>query len=178
VAAAEAFATRQEVTALHPGLLSGLALAGANRPPAPGEDDGILTALDVADLDLTSTDLVVLSACETALGQTAGGEGVLGLQRSFAVAGARSTITSLWKVDDAATQKLMERFYGNLLARRMGKLAALREAQLWMLSARTRDEAATRGITRERSDEDVRQDPSGRTPPYFWAAFVLGGDWR
>ena len=71
-----------------PGLLSGLVLAGANLPPRPDQDDGIVTALEVASLNLHGVDLAVLSACETSLGQSAGGEGMLGLQRAFQVAGA------------------------------------------------------------------------------------------
>ena len=102
------------VVGFHPGLLSGLALAGANRPPEPGQDDGILTAPEVAELDLAGVELVALSACETGLGESAGGEGLLGLQRAFQEAGVGSVVASLWSVDDAATRALMERFYQNL----------------------------------------------------------------
>jgi CHAT domain-containing protein len=80
---------QEGVTGWHPGLLSGIVLAGANRS---GEEGGILTALEVAELDLAGLDLVVLSACETGLGEVAGGEGLLGLQRAFQVAGTRSTV--------------------------------------------------------------------------------------
>ena len=96
--------------------------------------------------------------CETGLGETAGGEGVLGLQRAFQIAGARTTVTSLWKVDDAATQKLMERFYERFWDKNLGTLEALREAQLWMLN-----EGPARGVMRL---EDAR--PAGRprrSPP-------------
>src|SRR5206468_4314748 len=106
---------REGVAGFHPGLLSGIVLAGANQPIEPGKDDGILTALEVAELDLGQVELVVLSACETGLGQTAGGEGVLGLQRAFQVAGAKTVIASLWAVPDNATRELMERFYAGLL---------------------------------------------------------------
>ena len=84
------------VVGFHPGLLSGLALAGANRPHELGQDDGILTALEVAALDLAGVELVTLSACETGLGESAGGEALLGLQRAFQVAGARGVVATLW----------------------------------------------------------------------------------
>ncbi|MDX1946408.1 MAG: CHAT domain-containing tetratricopeptide repeat protein [Pirellulaceae bacterium] len=152
----------------HPGLLSGLALAGANSPAREGQDDGILTALEVAALDLAGIDLAVLSACETGLGEVAGGEGVLGLQRAFQVAGAKTTITSLWKVPDLATSQLMQRFYDNLWEKKLSKVEALREAQLWMLR-----EGVTRGLIEVPAGEQKKT-----LPPFFWGAFVLGGDWR
>jgi CHAT domain-containing protein len=162
---------RQGIGGFHPGLLSGLVLAGANRPAEPGADDGILTALEVAELDLSGVELATLSACETGLGEVAGGEGLLGLQRAFQTAGARSVLASLWQVDDEATRKLMVRFYDNLWRAKepLGKLAALREAQLWMLR-----EGVKRGLVRLPDKEAT----AGRTPPYYWAAFVLSGDWR
>src|SRR5262249_6045956 len=103
-----------------PGVLSGLVLAGANRPPPkdPKElerhDSGILTAEAIAALDLDQMDLAVLSACETGLGEVAGGEGVFGLQRAFHVAGCKNVVASLWKVDDQATAALMGLFYHQL----------------------------------------------------------------
>jgi CHAT domain-containing protein len=160
----------------HPGLLSGLAMAGANTPPEPDGDDGILTALEVAGLDLSNVELAVLSACETGLGEVAGGEGVLGLQRAFQVSGARTTVTSLWKVPDEATQLLMQRFYENLWDKGLPKLEALRQAQLWLMREGGKPgSAVARGIQAE-GGESVDND--GRLPPYYWAAFVLSGDWR
>ncbi len=152
----------------HPGLLSGLALAGANRPQAPDRADGILTAEEVQTLDLRRVDLAVLSACETGLGEVAGGEGLLGLQRSFQVAGARTTIAGYWKVDDLATRLLMERFYRNLWDKEMPRLAALREAQLYLLN----NPDAVRGA------EPPEDEPRLRTAARYWAAFALSGDWR
>ena len=97
---------------------SGIALTGANKSISSGstafDNDGIVTAFEVMNLDLTNTRLVVLSACETGLGKIENGEGVFGLQRSFMQAGARNVLISLWKVDDAATRDLMIKFYGYL----------------------------------------------------------------
>ena len=154
-----------------PGLLSGLVFAGANRHPDPVGDDGLMTALEVAELDLRNVELATLSACETGLGEEAGGEGLLGLQRAFQVAGAKSVVASLWEVDDEATRALMERFYENLWKRKLPKLDALREAQLWMLV-----EGGTRGIVRVAKLDET--NPAPRVPPLHWAAFVLSGDWR
>lgn len=171
-----------DVSGLHPGLLSGLVLTGANQRPEPGQDDGILTALEVAELDLHNVELATLSACETGLGQSAGGEGLLGLQRSFQSAGAKTVVASLWKVSDSATKELMVRFYSNLWnsERKMTKLEALREAQLWMMeqgaaNPLVRQEVLGRGLREVESDIVVQ---TGKLPPYFWAAFVLSGDWR
>jgi CHAT domain-containing protein/tetratricopeptide (TPR) repeat protein len=158
------------VAGYHPGLLSGLVLAGANRPVATDHDDGILTALEVAALDLGKVELAVLSACETGLGESAGGEGLLGLQRAFQVAGARSVVASLWQVDDKATRALMERFYDNLWAKKLSRLEALREAQLWMLREGRK---SLRGL-----DLETPEPTDSRLPPRYWAAFVLSGDWR
>jgi CHAT domain-containing protein len=127
----------------------------------------------VAELDLSGVELVTLSACETGLGQTAGGEGVLGLQRSIQLAGARTTVASLWGVRDEATRALMVEFYENLWVKQLPRGEALRQAQLTMLREGIDRGLATRGPHRVAPDE-----VSGRLPPYFWAAFVLSGDWR
>jgi CHAT domain-containing protein len=133
----------------NPLLRSGLALAGANE--RVGRDDGILTALEVASMDLRGTELVVLSACETGLGEVEGGEGVYGLRRALAIAGARSQVMSLWKVDDAATRDLMVRYYEALRAGG-GRSAALREVALGMLASKT------------------------RAHPFYWASFIVSGN--
>jgi CHAT domain-containing protein len=171
-----------DVTARSPLLLSMLVLAGANRsvPTDPGglpiASDGLLTAEEVMGLDLSRTELVVLSACETGVGKVRGGEGVFSLQRAFHIAGTRAVVASLWAVDDRATQALMSRFYRNLWAdqgKPLGKLEALREAQLWLLHEGAKELGRPRGGL-------VRPDPvpQGPLPPSYWAAFVLSGDWR
>ena len=166
---------------INPGLLSGLAFAGANMEPVAGKDDGVLTALEVSALDLSKVDTVVLSACETGLGQVAGGEGLLGLQRSFQIAGAKTVVASLWKVPDTATSELMRRFYGNLWDKKMGKLAALREAQIWMMREGVKKPELWRGINLAAPQKLPSNNPTDADrglPPYYWAAFVLSGDWR
>jgi CHAT domain-containing protein len=164
---------RHDVTGFHPGLLSGLVLAGANRSASLGQDHGILTALEVAELDLRNTDLVVLSACETGLGEIAGGEGLLGLQRAFQTAGARTTVASLWSVDDAATQQLMVHFYDNLWKKKLPKLEAMRQAQLAMLQGRG-GSSIGRGL--DLLEPDPGETGSARISPRLWAAWVLSGD--
>jgi CHAT domain-containing protein/tetratricopeptide (TPR) repeat protein len=159
------------VSGYHPGLLSGLALTGANvRPTPPGKDDGILTALEVAELELGDVELAVLSACETGLGEeVAGGEGLLGLQRAFQVAGAGAVVASLWTVPDTPTQNLMSRFYRNHWRDGLPPREALRAAQLEMLR-----DGSRRGLIPLEGGVP-RPD---RAPPYYWAAFVLSGDGR
>jgi CHAT domain-containing protein len=143
----------------NPLLRSGVVLAGVNatiegKPPAPGAEDGVLTALDVSTMDLVGTELVVLSACRTGLGDVRRSEGVFGLRRAFVQAGSKTLVMSLWKVPDPETRKLMTAFYGNLLEG-MGKAEALRKAQLATI-ARLRD--------------------TGIPHPYFWGGFICQGD--
>jgi CHAT domain-containing protein len=130
-------------------------------------------------MDLSQVELVVLSACETGLGfdVETSSEGLFGLQRAFHAAGAKTAVASLWTVPDQATRELMERFYLNLWSRRMGKSAALREAQLWMLRDRvSEDPESARGLAE--IEETPKLAANKRLPPYYWAAFVLSGDWR
>ena len=134
---------------------SGLVMAGANHilenEKLPDNvEDGILTAKEIADVDLRGLDLVVLSACQTGLGDIAQGEGVFGLQRGFKKAGANSILMSLWEVEDKATQILMTQFYRNLLSGQ-SKRQSLLSAQKYL-----------REVDGGRYDE-----------PKYWAAFVL-----
>ena len=115
--------------------------------------DGSLYAHQIYDLSLPA-DLVVLSACRTALGKEIRGEGLVGLTQSLFYAGAARLVVSLWEVDDRVTAELMVRFYRNLLQRGLRPAAALRQAQ-----------------------SSVRQEPRWRAP-YHWAGFVLVGEWR
>jgi CHAT domain-containing protein/tetratricopeptide (TPR) repeat protein len=133
-----------------PMLRSGIVLAGVNRvwngrSPIEGCEDGIVTAYEISQLDLRNTDLVVLSACETALGDIKGTEGVFGLQRAFKLAGVKNMILSLWKVPDAETAELMKGFY------------------TYYLQGKTAREALGK----------AQQDMRKKYKPYYWAAFVL-----
>ncbi|MCE2957017.1 MAG: CHAT domain-containing protein, partial [Flammeovirgaceae bacterium] len=131
---------------------SGLILAGAakqnNQVDLTSNDNGVLTAYEAMNLSLDGTDLIVLSACETGLGEVRAGEGVYGLQRAFLVAGANAMIMSLWKVDDAATQQLMTNFYANW-AKTGNKQKAFKQAQLQLMAKFSQ--------------------------PYYWGAFVMMG---
>ncbi|NJR65183.1 MAG: CHAT domain-containing protein [Leptolyngbyaceae cyanobacterium CRU_2_3] len=144
--------TSQGINNENPLLRSGLALAGFN-PRHSGTEDGVLTALEASGLDLRGTQLVVLSACDTGLGEVVNGEGVYGLRRAFLMAGAESLVMSLWKVDDYATSELMARYYQRL-QQGEGRSEAFRQVQLEMLQT------------------------SEYQHPYFWAAFIFSGDWQ
>jgi CHAT domain-containing protein/tetratricopeptide (TPR) repeat protein len=129
--------------------------------------DGILTAAELATMDLRHVEVVVLSGCETGLGEVQGGEGALGMQRALQIAGVGATVGSLWTVPDDKTSLLMQRFYANLWEKKLPRLAALREAQLWMLRTGGKD-----------SDAVPSGTPARRLSPHYWAAFTLSGDWR
>ncbi len=137
----------------NPLLRSGLALAGAN-VRSSGSEDGIFTALEASSLNLSGTKLVVLSACETGIGSISNGEGVYGLRRTFAIAGAESQMMSLWKVSDTGTSELMKLYYQNLVEKKQGRSEALRNAQLELLNTGTYQH------------------------PYYWSSFIFSGDWR
>ena len=138
----------------NPLLRSGLALTGANTwlhkgLTPPDAEDGLLTAEDVSGMDLSDTELVVLSACNTGLGEVRTGEGVFGLRRAFVLAGAKTLIMSLWKVPDEETRDLMEDFYRRILAGE-GRAESLRNAQLAIRAKQPH--------------------------PFFWGAFICQGD--
>lgn len=141
-------------------LRCGLCLAGANQAltgksqPSEGQGDGILNALEIAQTDLRGLDLVVLSACQTALGDVTQGEGVFGLQRGFKKAGAKSILMTLWNVEDLTTQLLMVEFYRNYLSGK-SKHESLRKAQQYV-----------RDYTDEKGNK-LFDDP------HYWAGFIL-----
>ena len=144
----------------NPLLLSGLALSGANRRALASADgdDGILTAEEVAGLDLSGVEWAVLSACDTGVGEIAAGEGVFGLRRAFQIAGARSVIMSLWSVEDLSTRAWMKALYEGRFDRNLSTADAVHEASLAVLRDRR-----SKGLS---------------THPFYWAAFVAAGDWR
>ncbi|HEY1402803.1 MAG TPA: CHAT domain-containing tetratricopeptide repeat protein [Pyrinomonadaceae bacterium] len=144
------FATHAIIDDVHPEL-SGIALSMFDRKGQP--QDGFLRSHDIFNLQL-SADLVVLSACRTALGKDVKGEGLVGLARGFMYAGAPRVVGSLWSTDDKATAELMVRFYRKMLKESQRPPAALRAAQIDML-------------------RDKRWQA-----PYFWAGFTLQGEWR
>lgn len=147
--------TSMENAQANPLLRSGLLLAGAsgtlagtNSVDLTSNDNGVLTAYEAMNMNLDGTDLVILSACETGLGEVKAGEGVYGLQRAFLVAGANALIMSLWKVDDAATQQLMTSFVTNWI-KTGNKQKAFKQAQIQLMT-KFKD-------------------------PYYWGAFVMMG---
>jgi CHAT domain-containing protein/Tfp pilus assembly protein PilF len=135
----------------NPYLRSGLALAGANRREG-GDDDGILTSLEAAGLDLRGTKLVALSACNTGVGDVKNGDGVYGLRRALVLAGSESQVMTLWRVSDRGTRDLMIAYYQRL-QRGEGRGEALRSVQLQMLKSRR------------------------RRHPYYWAGVIQSGEW-
>jgi CHAT domain-containing protein len=146
------FATHGIVNDKHPEL-SGIVLSLVNERGQP--EDGYLSLRDIYNLDLPA-DLVVLSACRTAIGKQVRGEGLIGLTRGFMYAGAPRVVASLWKVDDEATAELMKRFYRYMLGpEKMSAAAALRRAKIDFMNGSERWRA-----------------------PFYWAGFVLQGDWK
>ncbi len=144
------FATHGLINSEHPEL-SGLALSLLDENGKP--QDGFLRMHEIFNLRLPA-DLVVLSACQTGLGKEIKGEGLVGLTRGFMYAGAERVAASLWRVDDQATAQLMGHFYRGMLQEKLRPAAALRAAQIEMSKS------------------------SRWTPPYYWAGFVIQGEWK
>ncbi len=160
IATARPTSARRVVPAGSPLLLSGLALAGANQRARSkaDEDDGILTAEEIAALNLEGTEWAVLSACDTGLGEIRAGEGVFGLRRAFRVAGVRTVIMSLWSVEDQATRQWMRALYEARLERGLDTADSVRAAALSVLND--------------------RRAKGQSTHPFYWAAFVAAGELR
>jgi CHAT domain-containing protein/tetratricopeptide (TPR) repeat protein len=165
-----------------PLVMTGLVFAGANNPKTPGR--GILTGEQLIDLDLSGLELAVLSACETGLGDVAGGEGTFGLQRAFHYAGTRNVVCSLWKVPDAPTAALMNLFYRNLWTQNLAPMEALRQAQLELYKHPDRIAELAKGF-RGKFEEVPGASPEvevksvgGKAHPLLWAAFTLSGPGR
>lgn len=139
--------------------MSGLLLAGANLhgkdADIHGAEDGILTALEVTAMDLRGVDLVILSACETGLGEIKKSEGVYGLRRGFQLAGARTVVSSLWQIPDAETKSFMKDLYAQ--------------------NSKTYPELLQEAALRRIKELRLRGKP---THPYTWGGFIATGDWR
>jgi CHAT domain-containing protein len=152
--ATHAFVLDQSCGNGNPLLLSGLVFAGANK----SRDASILTAQQIASIDLRGVEWAVLSACNTGYGEAVSGEGVLGLERAFRVAGAKSVVMALWPVDDQVTREFMRGLY----TERFGRHATTADS-VWN---------ASRQLLKE------RQLAGKSTHPWYWAGFVGAGGWE
>ena len=144
----------------NPLLLSGLVFAGANHRDRAGSDneDGVLTAEEVAALNLSDVEWAVLSGCDTGVGHIEAGEGVFGLRRAFQIAGVRTVIMSLWSIEDRATRQWMSALYRSRFEQRLSTAKSVRAANLDLLRR--------------------RRAAGQSTHPFYWAGFVAAGDWR
>ena len=143
----------------NPLLRSGIVLAGANKFFKTDDNtisDGIVTSEEILGMNLRGTEMVVLSACDTGLGEVENGEGVFGLRRAFTQAGAKSLVMSMWKVPDKETKELMVNFYSNIYKKGMNRSQALRQATLKQMQ--------------------ITKDRYKNKNPYFWGAFVFMGE--
>ena len=147
-------------TAENPLLLSGLAFAGANRRGSakPDQSDGILTAEEIAGINLEGVDWAVLSACDTGVGEIKVGEGVFGLRRAFQVAGAKTVIMRLWPVEDKTTEQWMRMLYREHFLNGKDTAEPVRAASLQILRQRRAKHQSTH--------------------PFYWGAFIAAGDWH
>jgi len=147
-------------TAENPLLLSGLAFSGANRRGSakPDQSDGILTAEEIAGINLEGVDWAVLSACDTGVGEIKVGEGVFGLRRAFQVAGAKTVIMSLWPVEDKTTEQWMGTLYREHFLNGKDTAQSVQAANLQILRQRRAKHQSTH--------------------PFYWGAFIAAGDWH
>ncbi len=164
---------------INPLLFSGLLLSGANKTLSGQQneqvEDGILTAYEAMNLNLDNTDLVVLSACETGLGEIKNGEGVYGLQRAFKVAGAKSIIMSLWKVSDQATQELMVSFYKNWMGPTQPPRREGENANAALNPPLRGGKGGTVGL--RSAFLKAQKELKAKYPePFYWGAFVMVGE--
>jgi CHAT domain-containing protein len=149
-----------DAAAENPLLLSGLAFAGANRRTSaePDETDGILTAEEIAGINLDGVDWAVLSACDTGVGEIKAGEGVFGLRRAFQIAGAKTVIMSLWSVEDQTTRQWMSTLYREHFLNGKETGQSVQAASLQTLRQRRANHQSTH--------------------PFYWGAFIAAGDWH
>ena len=162
-----------------PFLRSGLALSGFNhRRKAKSANDGVLTALEVAGLNLWGTEVVALSACETGLGDVRTGEGVFGLRRALLLAGSKTQVMTLWQVADEPTKDLMIAWYGQL-QQGVGRAEALHREQIAASRGEslpvTKKRLRARGVKPPELDRPIDHRLVGTRHPYYWASFILSG---